>query len=547
MKTQTGKTLRLGMMGLSLAVTLLMTFDAIAQSDPTQDAIRKRIELIRRDGRLQVDTDGISAIKLIPDYYQAHNYRRAWTNPANADDLFRVIEDLQKDGLSPRDYHRDALLRLKGRIEASRAPDPEVLADYDLLLMDAMLRMVYHMLVGKVDPERLDPNWNLSHDIQTVDPVAAIREALNSEALYEFLERTKPTEPYYVRLKKALAEYRTIQETGGWKAIPEGPALKPGMTDRRVPLIRERLAATGDLAATEDRTSEMYDTELEEAVERFQNRHRISDDGVIGKGTLAEMNVPVASRIEQIRVNLERGRWVLHEMDPEYVLVNIAGFHTAHVRDGAFDFLARVQVGKPYRKTPVFKAQMKYLVFNPTWTVPPTILRKDVLPAIKRDPSYLKRKNMNVLTHSGKVVDPGTIDWSKYSGSNFPYIIRQGPGPTNALGLVKFIFPNEHFVFLHDTPSKSLFDRETRTFSSGCIRVENPFELAERLLDDPQKWNCTEIDKVIRAKETKTVYLNRPMPVLILYWTAYVDEYGQVNFIRDIYDFKVRERDIKGN
>jgi murein L,D-transpeptidase YcbB/YkuD len=541
--------------GLCLALTLLTGLDAVAQSDPTQAAIRKRIDQIRTDGRLQVETDGISATKLIPDYYEAHDYRRAWTNPANVDDLLRVIEDLRKDGLLPRDYHRDALLRLKGRVQASRTPDPELLADYDLLLMDAMLRMVYHMLVGKVDPERLDPNWNLSHDIQAVDPVAAIREALNSGALYEFLERIKPTDEYYVRLKKTLADYRAMEEAGGWKAIPEGAALKPGMSENRIPLIRQRLALTGDLPEREDRTSEVYDAELEAAVKRFQSRHRLTEDGIIGKGTLAEMNVPVASRIDQIRVNLERGRWVLQDMDPEYVLVNIAGFHTAHVRDGEFEFITRVQVGKPYRKTPVFKAQMKYLVFNPTWTVPPTILRKDVLPAIRRDPSYLKRKNMNVLTQSGKVVDPATIDWSKYSDGKFPYIIRQGPGPTNALGLVKFIFPNEHFVFLHDTPSKSLFDRETRTFSSGCIRVENPFELAERLLDDPVKWNRAEIDKVIQAKETKTVYLNRPMPVLILYWTAYVDENGQVHFIRDIYErdgailedldagFRIRKRD----
>ncbi|MGB2957562.1 MAG: L,D-transpeptidase family protein, partial [Bacteroidota bacterium] len=539
-------------------ITLLMVVDAAAQAEPTQAAIKKRIEQVRRDGRLEVESDQISAIKLIPDYYEAHKFRPAWTDPSNVEDLFRAIDDLEKDGLLPKDYHRDALLRLKGRIETVTVPDPELVADYDLLLMDAMIRMVYHMLVGKVDPERLDPNWNLSQDIQAVDPVAGIRDALTSGALYQFLERTKPTAPYYVRLKKALADYRAIQEAGGWEAVPEGQTLKPGMTDRRIPAIRERLAVTGDLPKAENRTSEIFDTQLEEAVKQFQRRHRIADDGVIGKGTLAEMNVPVAARIDQIRVNLERGRWVLQDIDREYVLVNIAGFHAAHVRDGAFDFLARVQVGKPYRKTPVFKAELKYIVFNPTWTVPPTILAKDVLPAIKKDPSYLNRKNMDVVTHSGKVLDPSTIDWSRYSGSDFPYMIRQGPGPTNALGLVKFIFPNQYFVFLHDTPSKSLFDRETRTFSSGCIRVENPFELAERLLDDPEKWNRAEIDKVIRSEKTQTVYLNRPMPVVILYWTAYVDEVGQVHFMGDVYErdnhiledldegFRVRERDRRG-
>jgi len=183
------------------------------------------------------------------------------------------------------------------------------------------------------------------------------------------------------------------------------------------------------------------------------------------------------------------------------------------------------------------KAELKYLVFNPTWTVPPTILKKDVLPAIKRDNTYLEKKNMKVIDRSGKSVNPASLDWSKYTGKNFPYSIRQEPGPSNALGRVKFIFPNKHFVFLHDTPSKGLFERETRTFSSGCIRVENPFHLAEALLKDPENWNLNKIEQLIETGKTKTVYLNKPIPVLLLYATAFHtldDDY--VHFRNDVYN-----------
>jgi murein L,D-transpeptidase YcbB/YkuD len=544
--------------GILFCVLLLSgVTDLFAQADPSQPFIKKKIEQIQRDGQLQIEGDHISAILVIPAFYEQREFRRAWTNPYNVRGLVRAIQDVQNDGLTPKDYHYNALVRLRNRIEASSVPDPEALAEVDLLLSDALLRLGYHILFGKVDPERLDPNWNLAREINDMRPETALQDVLSSGDVYEFIEHAKPKKDYYVRLKKALAEYREIQKAGGWPTVAEGATLKLGMTSDRMPKLRERLAVTGDLPDNASRESQLFDDELEEAVERFQRRHNLSDDGVVGKGTLAELNVPVESRIDQIRVNLERGRWILHDIADEFVLVNIAGFKVAHLERNSVSWLSRVQVGKPYRKTPVFKAEMKYIVFNPTWTVPPTILAKDVLPAIKRDPSYLKRKNMSVLDHSGKVIDQTTIDWSKYPGSNFPYIIRQGPGPTNALGLVKFIFPNKHFVFLHDTPSKSLFDRETRTFSSGCIRVENPFELAEQLLDDPEKWNQQTIARVIKEEKTRTVYLDSPVPVLILYWTAIVEDDGRVSFIRDVYErdqtilddlnagFRLRTRDLR--
>jgi murein L,D-transpeptidase YcbB/YkuD len=276
------------------------------------------------------------------------------------------------------------------------------------------------------------------------------------------------------------------------------------MIDARVPLLRQRLALAGDYTRPTGDTASIFDEALEVAVERFQHRHALQEDGEVGPGTFAALNTPVERRIEHILTSLERGR--------------------------------RAQVGRAYRETPVFKANMKYLVLNPTWTVPPGILEKDILPAARQDPAAVAAKGLNVFDRDGNPMDPVAVNWSAYTGRNLPYTLRQDAGPRNALGKVKFIFPNEHAVFLHDTPSRTLFDRTTRTFSSGCVRVENPLELAELLLDDPEQWSMDEIQKAVDAGEPRTVFLPEQIPVLLLYWTASVGFDGDVHFWPDVYD-----------
>ena len=336
-------------------------------------------------------------------------------------------------------------------------------------------------------------------------------------------------------MKDALTEYRGLQAGGGWPAVASGPTLKPGMEDERVPVIRRRLVVTRDFDASAESQSRQYDTALQEGVINFQDRHNLDADGVIGPQTLTAMNVSVDDRIDQIRVNLERIRWIFRDVEDDFVLTNIAAFRVVLVRDREVAWTAKAQVGKYYRQTPVFKSSMKYLQFNPTWTVPPGILSKDIFPRLQRDPGYLAEKNMDVVDRNGKKVDPATIDFSKYTGRNFPYQLVQRPGPTNALGRVKFIFPNHHFVFLHDTPSKSLFGRTERAFSSGCIRVENPFELAELLLGDPAQWNQETMMALLDSEKPKTVFLKEPMTVMLLYGTVGVLDEGVVRFYNDIY------------
>ena len=248
----------------------------------------------------------------------------------------------------------------------------------------------------------------------------------------------------------------------------------------------------------------------------------------------------VKQKIDQIRVNLERARWVFHKLPPDYIEVDIAGFQAYDIEGANINWTSKVQVGKPFRKTPVFKSKIKYIVFNPTWTVPPTILRKDILPKIKKNPGYLSKMKISVIDRKGRTVDPNSVNWSQYS-KGIPYTLRQEPGPHNALGRIKFIFPNKYFIYLHDTPSRSLYGRQNRAFSSGCIRVENNIELAEILLNDPAKWNRESIQSLIDTNKTRRVNLPKPKPVMLLYVTIRVDENDNFIFIKDIYE---RDRQV---
>jgi Uncharacterized protein conserved in bacteria len=345
----------------------------------------------------------------------------------------------------------------------------------------------------------------------------------------------KPTQDLYVGLKRELARYRAAAASARWPTIAAGQALTAGMSDARVPVLRARLIASGDLAAADASDSLTYDSALESAVKVFQQRMGLQDDGVAGSGTIAELNVPLADRIRQLRVNLDRGRVLLRDLPDEFVVVNIAGFTAHMVRAGKFVWSGRVQVGKPYRRTPIFRSQLGYVVFNPTWTVPPGIIEKDILPAAKRDPGSITRKGLKVLDANGRELDPGSIDWSRFKSGHIPYTLRQDPGPSNALGRVKLMFPNPYFVYLHDTPSQALFERAERSFSSGCVRVERALELTQLVLNDQERWNDESIARVLASGESRNVTLRKSIPVLLTYWTAWVDPQGRTQFRRDIY------------
>lgn len=507
---------------------------AQTQDELVSGLIRTKVEQFRDSGNLIIGKAQISSIRVLPPLYTRRNFRPIWADGEKSEQLMIAVRDTLREGLDPRDYHLEEIERLRARTRISDSEDTSLLASLDILLTDSLIRLAYHSIFGKEDPSSHHPHWNLTDPIDDMNPVAFMEKAVTSESLPEVIDSWKPQHPVYGRLKLALAMYRAIQAEGGWRPVPADLPLKAGLSDERVLSLRRRLSATGDLSGEFD-DSMFFDENLEQAVIHFQSRHRLHTDGVVGKKTFEALNVPIEERIDQIRANLERARWLLHDIRDSFVIVDIAGFHAGLNQEGKMVWTVRAQVGKPYRNTPVFKSAIRYLEFNPTWTIPPGILSKDILPAVKRDPDYLKKRNINVIDRDGKVIEQSLIDWSQYPGRHFPYILRQEPGPDNALGQVKFIFPNEHFVYLHDTPRKSLFDRSERTFSSGCIRVEKPLELAELLLNNPKEWNAAKIKEIINSKQTAKIFLPEPMPVLLLYWTVAVDEDGTVHFKQDPY------------
>jgi len=514
--------------------------------DPLAEAIRERVDHLRyaseHDGTDHVVRGRrIVLTDIVARYYESQQFQPKWQDPARLDLLMAALADLVDDGLDPTDYHIEALQSFRTDLRTETALQPSEQADLELLATDAMMLSLYHLYLGKVDPVQLSSQWNFSTRPVSVERgFERLTAALDSGQIRETFARARPQHVWYQRGREALRTYRAIATAGGWSPISDGPTMKLGLDDPRVPTLRYRLTVTGDLAGDLQPPAPpmnlAFDAELEAAVKRFQERHGLTADGAVGPGTRAALNVPVSARIDQIRINLERARWVMHELHGEFVLVNVAGFDVSYFRNDEPIWTSKVIVGRPYRETPIFKSTITYVVLNPTWTIPPGILVKDKLPVIKRDPGYLKRNNIRVIDSAGREVNPYSVDWSRYSGGRLPpFQLRQDPGDDNALGLVKIMFPNPYLVYLHDTPSKSLFDKDERVFSSGCIRVEKAFELAELVLNDPVRWNRAALDAAVATKKTQTVNLARPVPVLILYWTAQPRPDGQVIFRNDVY------------
>jgi murein L,D-transpeptidase YcbB/YkuD len=360
-----------------------------------------------------------------------------------------------------------------------------------------------------------------------------------------------------------VAQYRSIASSVGWPKVAAGPSLRPGEQDDRVPRLRERLRVTQDLYFPSDaeeallapssrhkktrkiRPSEslLYDAVLVGAVKKFQRRHNLETDGVVGGETVTVLNVSIDTRIQQIIANMDRWRALPPNLGDPHIVVNIPNFTLDVIAGEEVVLHMKVVVGKMVeeRNTPTFSAQMSYLVLNPYWHVPKSIAEKELFPLSRKDPQYFAKNNFIVRrVQIGEQLepDPNATDGSMISKKIYQYRLKQAPGPKNALGRIKFIFPNPYGVYLHDTPSKSLFSRTVRTYSHGCIRIEKPIELAEYLLQETSgKWTREAILSTIHRQKEKTVHLPMPVPVYIQYWTAWVDAEGEVQFRNDIYGY----------
>lgn len=523
-----------------IAIILLAHVPPVmAQQTAVSEAIRVEIEQLRETGTLSIGGVDIAGGNLLAEVYEQRNFEPNWTRD-EAGQLIAAIKAAYRDGLDPEDYHLEEAEYVYRELGAGNLQSPREQAALDVMLTDSLFRLGYHLNFGKVNPYDLDSNWNFRRELGDEPPAVTMQKAMDATSLVEFLDELFPRGPLYRQLRHALAEHRALAEAGGWPSVPEGQTLKSGATDPRVPQIAARLAATGDIDdASTYSALDVYDAGLEAGVRKFQARHGLESDGVIGPATLRAMNIPVEDRIDQIRVNLERARWVFDDIEDHFIVVNIAGFRAYVVRDGQVEWDTAVQVGRTYHQTPVFRDEMKYVVFNPTWTVPYSIATKEMLPRIKNDPTYFDTRDFDIKDRSGAVINPKSIDWSTLSRANFPYTFVQRPGPRNALGRVKFMFPNRYSVYMHDTPSKSLFVRAERAFSHGCVRTQNPFELAKLLLAD-KGYDDAKIQATLETGKTTTVHLTNPLPVMLLYWTAEIGPGGDMNFHSDVYERDAR-------
>ncbi|HKI04006.1 MAG TPA: L,D-transpeptidase family protein [Thermoanaerobaculia bacterium] len=474
-------------------------------------------------------------------FYEKRGFQPVWSNSKGprpqAEELIQAIPPLGADGLDIRRYQPARLdAMLKEVKETKDLDDPQAqrrLVDLDVELTYTYLSLASHLATGRLQPEKLRVEWYTKP--RNVDLDARLGQALeaeNSGEIVKILRDLTPPYPDYQRMRKALVDYRTIAVQGGWATVPEGPALKAGDRGARVAVLRARLAASGDLPATAPAagnppaasnappapppSSDVFDEAVTAAVSRFQRRHGLEVTGKVDKDTLAELNVPAQDRLRQIQANMERWRWLPTSLGDRYILVNVPEFRLDVVEAGKPVYTMRVVVGKDQSRTPAFSDKMTFIELNPTWTLPDSITQKEILPKLAADPGYLERHNMEVL--------PG----SKYR-------LRQRAGKDNPLGQIKFMFPNEFDIYLHDTPADHLFDRAERDFSHGCIRLEKPIELAALLLKGDPKWTQESIQAAIASGEHETITLANPLPVHILYWTAWVEPDGMVAFRKDIY------------
>lgn len=517
------------------------------QNAPPDFVDRLRFRIEASPGR---DEEWILSARALPAFYEERAYQPAWVGGEGllprADAMVRAIEQVAGEGLEPGDYHLGRIRELIRRVrDAGGTPDSRtgLLVELELRLTDAFLMLASHLVAGRTDPESLRAEWVAVR--RDADPVARLRQVINTGDVEGVLSGLAPQYLDYDRLRRARAGYAQIAESGGWPTVPDGGKLERGTSNSRLVALRRRLVATGDLSARTP-LSDDFDGGLEAAVIAFQRRHGLDADGVVGPATLAALNVSASDRVRQIDVNLERWRWLPQDLGARYILVNIANFEMDLVEDGQVTMNMRAVVGRPYRRTPVFSDRLTYLVLNPRWSVPTGIATADILPKLRSDPNYLANQNMKVFQGWGadqRELRQSDVDWSRVTARGFNYHFRQEPGPTNALGRVKFMFPNSFNVYLHDTPSRELFNRTDRTFSSGCIRLERPLDLAAYLLGKDRNWTRGQLDAALALGTEQSVTLLEPLPVHLLYWTAWVEPDGRIQFRNDVYnrDTPVRE------
>ncbi len=444
-------------------------------------------------------------------------------------DALEFIARSVNHGLNPNDYHQDLLQHLDPERNKSEAHL------FDLMLTDGLLKLMRDISTGRLDPAIVDPKWAIPRI--PFNATTFLQHALSSDHFKTHLSSLIPASDQYRQLTTAAARYQNFVEHGGWSKIPETPELRIGSSHQNIPIIRNRLAVENDTLNLPDPelNNNYYDEKLEQAVQQFQRRHGLKTDGIIGPATRLAMNVSAAERLQQIQINLERLRWLPDDLGERYIMVNLANYRLTAIDNSQTKLDMRVIVGKNKRSTPSFSSKMTHIVFNPRWYVPNKLARLDLLAKQQSNPNYFDHQNFRVFDNkNGKrtEVDPDSIDWKSMNKQNFPYTLVQDPGKKNALGRLKFILPNPWKIYLHDTPTKSLFNQTQRNFSAGCIRVEDPLALAIfSMTRDNTRQSLLDI---INSDHIHRAELEQPISVYAIYTTVWLNA-GELMFSPDSY------------
>ena len=460
--------------------------------------------------------------------YQQRNGDPVWWNGSawsqRAVKALSVLADAASDGLDPTDYE----------VELD-TQDVRELAKADLGLSASVLRYITDIQQGRRAPKSIDPELFIY--LRDVDAVSELTGGLESEAFEDWLRSLAPVSPRYVRLKAALRTYHDLETQGPWPELSDGPSLKRGMTGPEVRILSTQLIRLGELPSSETPT-EFFNSSIESAVQSFQARHGLETDGVIGSRTRKALNITPAERATRVALNMERRRWLPEVFQGRHIEVNLAAFELTAVSAESGTLSMPVVIGTDRRRTPVFADRIVNVIIRPTWTVPRRIARMDVLPKILGDPGYLAQQGIRVFSGweaNAEELDPKGIDWAQASRSSIPFKLRQDPGPNNALGLFRFSLTNDMDIYLHDSPRRELFLKTSRAFSSGCIRVGDALSLAEFVLSRNDDWPRSRLSETASGTKTVVVKLADPVPVYVMYETAWADENGIVHFRPDVY------------
>lgn len=554
------RTVALGL-GVAVAVSLgACNRDTPPEQEPPLAPLQRLVERNVRPNYLSRGARGDRVWKTARGFYSRNGFHAVWTERdstdqyrkplAHMDELIHALQTADLEGLSPDDYQVSRLVTLRETLwnrKARRDIDDRQLADADLLLTCMFLEYAADLASGRVDPRSIDRQW--VEKPRDLDFSGALARALGGEGINKVLADVAPKHPEYRALGSVLSAYRGIQATGGWPAVPARLTLQQGVDHPAVPVMRRRLAMTGDFgpqspAALDDRRTH-FDEPMARAIANFQTRHGLKATGVLTPETAAAMNVPVEHRMQQIAINMERWRWLPDDLGNPHLRVNLPAFRL-DIRDGDRIVMSqRIIVGKTGTPTPIFSDEMQYVIFSPYWNIPEQIVRNETIPHAISDPGFLARNNIEVVGTSGGAIDPSSIDWTN-AASDRSLHFRQKPGADNSLGLVKFIFPNHFNVYLHDTPADALFARVERDFSHGCMRVEQPFELAQYVLRDQPQWTADRITRAMHAGREESVTLSRPLPVHVVYFTVMPYENGAIQFRDDLYGYDAVQMRLTG-